>query len=29
MTVLLNPDRGPHGLSAAGARALLAAQVTT
>lgn len=29
MTVLLDPDRGPHGLSAAGARALLAAQVAT
>jgi pimeloyl-ACP methyl ester carboxylesterase len=29
MTVLLDPDRGPHGLSAAGARFLLAAQVTT
>ena len=27
MTVLLNPDRGPHSLSVAGARALLAARV--
>jgi pimeloyl-ACP methyl ester carboxylesterase len=27
MTVLLNPDRGPHSLSAAGARVLLAARV--
>jgi pimeloyl-ACP methyl ester carboxylesterase len=27
MTVLLNPDRGPHGLSAAGASVLLAARV--
>ncbi len=25
MTVLLDPDRGPHSLSVAGARALLAA----
>jgi hypothetical protein len=28
MTILLNPDRGPHSLSAAGVRALLAARVT-
>ena len=27
MTVLLNPDRGPHSLTAAGARFLLAARV--
>jgi hypothetical protein len=27
MTVLLNPDRGPQSLTAAGARALLAARV--
>jgi hypothetical protein len=27
MTVLLNPDRGPQSLSAAGARALLAVRV--
>jgi len=27
MTVLLNPERGPHSLSAAGARVLLAARV--
>ena len=29
MTVLLDPDRGPHSLSVAGARALLAARVAT